>query len=105
MIDPQRIAALAQQPSPRATCHRRTADRALIVTGLHHTTDPLARPVAWSAAACTGQEGQPAAKAAMARVCASCPIAEACRTAFLPGAPVNVQQWRERLDGGQPLAA
>ncbi|MFI0912546.1 hypothetical protein [Streptomyces abikoensis] len=107
MIDPARVTALAQQPSPRTTSSRRAQDRALILNNLHHASDPLARPIAWSAAACVTEEAKalPATASAAARLCAPCPILEACRTAFLAGAPAAVRQWREHLAEGQPIAA
>lgn len=101
MIDPQRIIALAQEPRRREQSGRHSTDRALTLNGLHGRSDPLARPVAWSAALCTGRRGDAgkgASKVEAARLCAVCPISGDCRSAFLAGAPVSVRRWRQRVD-------
>ncbi|MEU1307742.1 hypothetical protein ABZ419_02435 [Streptomyces cinnamoneus] len=106
MIDKQRILALAQQSRPRAEARELAVDQLLTLNLLHAQDAPLARPIAWSAALCDRRDEVGAAsREEAARVCATCPISESCRSAVVAGMPESARAWRERLGGGLSLIA
>ncbi|MDJ0383250.1 hypothetical protein [Streptomyces sp. G-G2] len=103
----QRIIALSRQPRQSAG-EGPIGDRspALQTLGdLGHEASPLARPIAWSEAACRSAERRSRKFSAPGSLCAACPLAIDCSVALSAGAPTEVQQWRERVDGGRALAA
>ncbi|KUL23306.1 hypothetical protein [Streptomyces regalis] len=113
MINAQRIVALAKQPSPRGTGTDQIDGAGIIraLSSLHCEPDQAAQPVPWSSGLCAIQPLETAGDGALiaaedaVRVCTVCPIRNSCHAAFLPGAPIEVQRWRERVDGGgRPLA-
>ncbi|MFD8023711.1 hypothetical protein ACFV6G_25215 [Streptomyces lavendulae] len=107
MIDAQRIIALSQQPRQGTSAARpaEVSSALKVLSDLGHTTEPLARPIPWSSAACL--EGTMRAEAASfpAGLCGICPIREACTSALPAGAPEEARVWRERADAGRLLAA
>ncbi|MEV0374562.1 hypothetical protein AB0I10_33060 [Streptomyces sp. NPDC050636] len=104
MINAQRIAALANRPRQGQPGDEELDTVAAVRTlsFLHGEEDRLAMPIRWSAAACREEEAPEGADAG--EVCARCPIFSACSTALMAGAPVEVRQWRDRVDGGWAVA-
>lgn len=106
VIDVQRVLALSRQP--RHSGGETSPDRAqllLALGGLDCESSPLARPIAWSEAACRSTERRTGAGEAPRALCVMCPLDEDCRVALTAGAPAEVQRWRERVDRGRALAA
>lgn len=105
MIDVQRINALSKQPRQPGS-EGSPADRShtlRMLGDLGHEDSVLARPIAWSEAACLNTLRRSEAGGTPRKLCAACPINADCRVALLAGAPAEVQGWRERLDGGRVL--
>ncbi|WP_327302948.1 hypothetical protein OG730_04605 [Streptomyces sp. NBC_01298] len=107
MIDVQRIIALSQQPRPGgADGPLGNASDALRLLGhLDYEDDLLAMPIAWSEAACRDAGRRAGAGRAAKALCSACPLHVQCASALMAGAPPEVRQWRERVDGGRALAA
>ncbi|MEV6678642.1 hypothetical protein AB0N09_17540 [Streptomyces erythrochromogenes] len=107
MIDVQRVIALSQQPRQggAAGTPADTSRALMMLSDLGHMTEPLARPIAWSSAACRSAAAAMQSAGSPAGLCRSCPIRHDCAAALLPGAPVEVRAWRERVETGGLLAA
>ncbi|WKV74197.1 hypothetical protein AW27_023435 [Streptomyces sp. PCS3-D2] len=107
MIDVQRVIALSQQPRQGSTTGTPVdPSRALmLLSDLGNTSEPLARPIAWSAAACRSAAAAMQSAGSPADLCRTCPIRHDCAGALLAGAPAEVRAWRDRVEAGGLLAA